>query len=207
MLLSAIQISGQGLKHPGMGTIAHIQDSPPCDDVLTMPPDGSDFSWHCLHSLPRREKRVAEICRTAGVPHYLPVRRSVKSYGNRRREHTIPYFPGYVFCCLAPWRPYELVATGHVVRAIRVHEQDDLLRDLRRVRDALQVAEQLETFPYIRQGQPVRIVRGPFRGVEGVVSERRKGFRVVLNVHFIQRALAIEADVADVEPLEPCCPS
>jgi len=169
-------------------------------DLLLMSPSGCDLDWYCLHTRTRREKRVARACQEQGVEYYLPLRRSVKHYGNRRREHTAPYFPGYLFCAATPGQRYDLICTGHLVRAIPVLDKESLLRDLQEIEKALRVSAELGTFPYLKRGQRVRITTGPFRGIEGVVSERRGQFRVVLNIDFIQRALAIEIDADGVEP-------
>ena len=180
-------------------TVDYQLDS--ANEVLVLPPADSRLSWHCLHTRPRREKKVASACLDMDIPHYLPLRRSVKHYGRHRREHTVPYFPSYLFCTVTPEQRYELICIGDLANAIRVFSQEALLRDLRQIDKALKVSDELETFPYIKRGQRVRIERGPFRGVEGVVSQRRGQFRVVLNVHFIQRAMAIEIDADDVEPV------
>lgn len=171
------------------------------DEALLMPPPGSDLSWYCLHARPRREKKAACACQDGGIRHYLPLCESTKHYGNRRREHTVPYFPGYLFCCATSEQRYELMCTGHLANVIRVYDQQGLLQDLRQIRKALEVCTELETFPYLKRGERVMIRRGPFRGIQGLVCERRRRFRVVLNVQFIRRALAIEVDAGDVEPV------
>ena len=171
------------------------------DDVLVLPPQGAERRWFCFHTRPRREKKVARACAERDIRHYLPLQRSVKHYGNRRREHTKPYFSGYIFALVGPSDRADLLCTGHIANELQVPDQRGLLDDLREIRRALEVSQELETFPYITRGQRVRVTRGPFRGIEGVVSERRGTFRVVLNIEFIQRALAIELDADAVEPL------
>lgn len=173
----------------------------PAREMLEMPGEGSDRRWHCFHVRPRREKKVLEAGLEEGIRVYVPLRRSVKEYDGWECEHTVPYFSGYVFGCVSGAESYDLVSTGHIANVLPVHNQEKLLRDLRELEKALEVSRELETFPYIKRGQRVRIERGPFRGVEGVVSERRGKFRVVLNVNFIRKSLSIEMNSEDVEPI------
>lgn len=187
--------------HNSMSGEGNAPESGTIEDVLVMPPCASDLRWHCLHTRPRREKKVAGFCRDEGLRYYLPLRTSVKHYGNRRREHTLPYFPGYLFCCATPDQRDGLIRAGDLANAIPVYEQERLLDDMREIKKALEISAELETFPYLKRGQRVRIRRGLFRGIQGLVCERRGEFRVVLNIHFIQRALAIEVDAEDVEPV------
>jgi transcription antitermination factor NusG len=56
-------------------------------------------------------------------------------------------------------------------------------------------------FPYLREGQRVRIVRGALTGVEGLLVESRpnKGM-VILSVHLLQRSVAMLVDATSVRP-------
>ena len=184
-----------------MSSELSVIESVGSEEVLAMPLAGSDAWWYCLHTRPRREKKVAQTCQWEGLRYYLPLRKSIKHYGHRQREHSVPYFPSYLFCTATPQQRYELICGGDIVNAIRAYDQEGLLRDLREIDKALRVSAELETFPYLKRGQRVRIAHGPFRGIEGLVSQRRGEFRVVLNVNFIQRALAIELDAEDVDPV------
>ena len=171
------------------------------EDVLVVPPEGSDCRWVCLHTRPKREKKLYDACQDLGVNAYLPLRVSVKTYAKSRAMSRVPYFSGYVFVCGSPFNLSDLFCSGHVANVLEPDNQEKLVRDLRQVEQALQVSQGLETYPYIKRGRRVRIKRGPFRGVEGIVSKRRSKFRVVLNVDFIQKALAVEVDADAVEPV------
>ena len=54
--------------------------------------------------------------------------------------------------------------------------------------------------PYLREGQRVRIMRGPLSGVEGILVDGKanKG-RLVLSVELLQQSVAVEVDCTDVE--------
>jgi hypothetical protein len=40
---------------------------------------------------------------------------------------------------------------------------------------------------------------GPLAGMEGVLLRRKGSFRLVISIELIQRSVAVDADVADVE--------
>ncbi|MFP4027811.1 MAG: transcription termination/antitermination protein NusG [Candidatus Brocadiia bacterium] len=166
-----------------------------------VPSSDSTLRWYCFHTGARREKKVAEQCRRLGVRHYLPLRRNVKHYEKSTHEHLVPCFPNYVFGCLSEEKCYDLGRSGHVVNVLRVYDEETLVRDLKEIQRALEVSDELETAPGLEEGQRVRICSGPFRGVEGVVAEQRRDFRVALNVHFINRSMLIEVDASEVDPI------
>jgi len=92
--------------------------------------------------------------------------------------------------------------TRHVAKIISVPDQDSLFTELVQIEKALLVNAPIEPFPFLKKGNRVRILSGPFKDIEGIVSRRRNKYRVVLNVTFIGRAVSLEIDVDMVEPIE-----
>ncbi len=58
----------------------------------------------------------------------------------------------------------------------------------------------IEPWPFLREGQRVRIERGPLQGVEGILRRFKGAWRVVVGVEILQRAVAAEVDRETVRP-------
>lgn len=56
-------------------------------------------------------------------------------------------------------------------------------------------------YPYLVEGKPVRIIRGPLEGVEGILSRKKNRDRLILLIHLIQQGAAVEIDASDVVPI------
>jgi len=57
-------------------------------------------------------------------------------------------------------------------------------------------------YPYLREGQRVRITDGPLAGLEGrLVRSRPQRGLLVLTVDLLRRSVAVEVDCAAVEPV------
>lgn len=69
------------------------------------------------------------------------------------------------------------------------------------VRVAAAAACRVLPFPYLREGQRARVVRGPLSGLEGILVESRpdRGL-LVLSVHLLQRSVATSVDATTVVP-------
>src|SRR5688500_13865354 len=61
----------------------------------------------------------------------------------------------------------------------------------------------LTPYPYLREGQRVRITEGPLTDVEGILVRNRpnRGL-LVLSVNLLQRSVAVEVDCRAVEPVQ-----
>lgn len=70
------------------------------------------------------------------------------------------------------------------------------------IRKALRVNPQLEAELPLSKGSHVRIIDGPFMGVEGIVARVKNKMRVILNVEMIGQAIAVTAEIAQVEVLK-----
>lgn len=158
--------------------------------------------WHVLHTRSRQEKALAEVLGTAGIGHYLPLVRSVRYYGHRRRVVEAPLFPGYVFLEGEREDAYFAVSTRRVASIIDVPDQAELERDLAQIQRALQGGLVGEAFSYLREGRPVRVARGPFAGLEGVVDARLGDDRIVLGVRALGQATSLEIDASLLEALD-----
>ncbi len=156
--------------------------------------------WIVLHTRPRCEKRVAEICRQRGAEAYLPLRRKVHRYGARVREFLSPLFPGYLFCVADPAQQQWLRQNRHVANLLPVGDPERLVLQLQQIQAALGSGNDLEILPFIEIGRRVRVSQGALKGLEGIVSRVHGKTRIVLNVDMIRESVAVEVDGAFLEP-------
>lgn len=155
--------------------------------------------WYVLHVKPRTEKKVEACCRRYGCLAYLPLRARTRVIQRRRVRTEIPVFPGYVFARLSPDERLEMLQTNLLVRTLAPATARALVRDLRQIARALRAAPDLVTTDSFRTGDRVRIVSGPFRGIEGVVRRSHGRAVVILNIELLNQALEISAPSADLQ--------
>ncbi len=171
------------------------------DELLVVPPQGSDVQWWCLYTRPRHEKSLARLCEQEKIPCYLPLKLSVHHYHSGRKERWLPLFSGYLFCRADPEQGYRLSREENLLSLLHVYNPEGLVEELRQIAKALSVSRELDTLPYLKVGQRVQVKAGPFRGIVGVIARVRRGFRVFLNVEFIGRSVPLEVDGRQVEPI------
>lgn len=158
--------------------------------------------WHVLHLKPRCEKKMADYCRQNGLEHYLPLREETKVYQRRKVTVRKPVFPGYLFAVFDDESRLVVQKSNLLVRILVVGDQDRFLRELAQVRQALDVDPTLGATAALEKGRRVRIMTGPFQGLEGVVQAWRGTTRVLLSIEMIGQAIAVETGMEVLEPAE-----
>lgn len=157
------------------------------------------MGWNVLHVKPRREKKVAEHCEHLNIEYYLPLRQETKVYQRRKVTVSKPVFPGYVFAAFGDEGRLSLLKTNSLVRVLQPTDESGLVHELAQVRAALAVDPTLGATAALKKGRIVRILGGPFRGIEGRIEMLKGQAMVCLNVDMIGQAIRVEVDRSLVE--------
>jgi transcription antitermination factor NusG len=159
-------------------------------------------SWHVLHTLSRQEKSLSRDLLAMNVAHYVPLVRHIRYYGKRKAVVEEPLFPGYVFLLGSLDEAYVADRTKRVANIIKVNDQDRMEWELRNLQLALGRNATLNPFPHLRKGLRVHIRSGPFQGIEGLIEDRTRNNRVLLQVDVLGRAVGLEVDGARLDVID-----
>ena len=159
--------------------------------------------WYAAYLHPRREKSVARQMQERGLHWFLPLYRSVRRWKDRRKEIELVLFPGYVFIYSALQDRLRVLQLPGVVRFVSFGGQPSSLpdREVETLRAGLKENIYAEPHPYLTAGRRVQVIRGPFLGTHGILIRRKDKFRVVISLALITRAVSVEVDASDVQPL------
>jgi transcription antitermination factor NusG len=163
--------------------------------------------WYALSTRARHEKRVHEHLVQHGLEAYLPLVERERQWSDRRKVVSFPLFPGYVFARVKlnelP-RALRVPGVATVVRHNGVPSpvSDSELENVRRFVAALAEAGLAPEPEPLEPGQPVRVMRGPFAGIEAVVVERRGRRRVLVGLKTIGQGMEIDVDSRTLRPTQ-----
>lgn len=157
--------------------------------------------WMVLWTKPRQEKAVARFLGAMKTVFYLPLIERVSFVCGRKLHSLVPLFPGYVFMAGELEQAYDAVASKRVCQILDVPDQEVFVNEIEQVRQALAQGGTLDLYPFAVAGRRCRIVRGPFQGIEGLITERLGPARLVLQVGILGRGAALEIDADLLEPV------
>jgi transcription antitermination factor NusG len=157
-------------------------------------------NWLVLHVKPRTEKKVMAWLALYKYPRYLPTYTKVRKVQRRKVRTELPLFPGYVFTRLNTDERVAMLRTNLIVHTIPVPRPREVVHQLRQISRASRLTPALMPTAVFKAGDRVRVVSGPFRGVEGHVRREGAKSSIVLNVDILGQAVETSISMVDCEP-------
>lgn len=162
--------------------------------------------WHVIWTRSHSEQLVYDQLAAKGFQLFLPEINVWSRRGGHRHLIHVPMFPGYFFLHHAMDKP-TCIEVGKARGLVRLLGErwdrpaevpDEEIEAIQKVTDAGLPAL---PHPYLREGQRVRITRGPLADVKGILvrSKSNKGL-FVLSIELLQRSVAVEVDSTLVVP-------
>ncbi|RJQ52578.1 MAG: UpxY family transcription antiterminator [Nitrospiraceae bacterium] len=169
-------------------------------------PNTSTPNWYAVHTRSRHEFQVYDRLKLRGVEAFLPSVDRLRKWKDRKKLIAFPLFPGYLFVRIAkdPGSMLNVLKVKGVVRLICALPgepapiPDEQIASLRKL---VENREALDPYPYLSEGQRVRIARGPLDGVEGVLVEKLDKHLLVLSVDVLRQGVALTINASDVEKI------
>lgn len=114
----------------------------------------------------------------------------------------LPLFPTYVFARFREVQRVQVLRTPGVRSIVAFNHRLAPVRDeeIQSLQVMVRSGVPVEPWPILREGQRVRVERGPLQGVEGILLRFKNCWRVVVGVEILQRAVAAEVDRDVVRP-------
>lgn len=176
------------------------------DALLIMAPVPCGYAeahWYAVYTCANHEKRIAAQFNERSIENFLPLYESVRRWKDRRMRIEVPLFPGYIFVRHSLRDRLKILQVPGVVRLVGFNSVATQLPDddIETLRNGLKRSFPAEPHPYLTAGRRVRIVRGPFEGLTGILVRRKSRLRLVISIELIMRSVAMDVDATDVAPI------
>jgi len=164
--------------------------------------EAAPLRWYAVYTNVRHEKKVAQQLTDRSVDCFLALYKCVRRWKDRQKEIELPLFPGYVFVRTDLRDRLRILSVPGIVHIVGVLGRPAPLPEEEiQVLSRRPACARLEPHPFLSVGRRVRVRSGPMAGLEGILIRRKDRLRVVLSIDLIMRAVAVEVDEADIEPI------
>jgi len=161
-----------------------------------------ELQWYAVTTRSRHEKVVAEQLWQKQIECFLPLREVISKWKDRRKNVQFPLFPGYLFVHVSiRERRLDILKVPSVVRIIGFEGEPAVIPEMQieAVKRLVFTTLPCDPYLYITEGDRMEIIRGPLKGLQGLLIEKKGVYRFILSIDLIQQAVACEVDATDVE--------
>ncbi|MFI5452395.1 UpxY family transcription antiterminator [Pedobacter sp. UC225_61] len=164
----------------------------------------NSYKWYPLYTRSRAEKTTQEALAKKNIISYLPLKKVLKQWSDRKKIVEEPLLKSYLFVYISTKEYAEVLMTYGVSRFIYFSGKiasipDKQLADLKLL---LANAMDLEVIEYdISLGEKVLIKAGPFKGIIAELVSLKSKKSIVLRLQDIGYSILINTSMAFIEPI------
>ena len=165
---------------------------------------GSDSTdahcWFALRTRYRHEHQVRDQLVAKGIEFFLPTVTRWSRWKDRKKRIEWPLFEGYCFARFGASDRLSVLSSVGVIEIVSCNKRPAVIPDheIAGIRRLVSSGLAYDPHPFLQEGAPARVVRGPLSGVVGRLVRKGPNARLVLSVELVQAAVSIEVDAADV---------
>lgn len=159
--------------------------------------------WYAIYVRSHFERTTEQCLRGKGYRAFSPFYQVRRKRSNGTRVSDLPLFPGYVFCCFQAHNRLPILATPGVVSIVGARNIPEpvLPSEIQSIQRLVDSGRPVQPWPFLRQGQRIRIDAGPLAGTEGTLVRAKNEFRIVVTITLLHRAMSVEVDQELARPL------
>ncbi|MCC7181208.1 MAG: UpxY family transcription antiterminator [Acidobacteria bacterium] len=163
-------------------------------------PELHEPHWYAIWTRSRHEKVVRDQLEKKAIEVFLPTIGKWSRWKDRKKRIEWPLFPGYCFARFDATNRLPVLTCDGVVQIIGIEGVPSPIPEIEveSIRQLVESELSYDPCPLVKEGQMVKVVSGPLRGVVGRLQRKGAHARLVLSVDLIGQAVSVEVDAADV---------
>ncbi|RDC56231.1 UpxY family transcription antiterminator [Pedobacter chinensis] len=163
-----------------------------------------EYRWYPVYTRSRAEKKAFDELIRKGITTYLPLRKTLKQWSDRKKIIEEPLLKSYLFVYISAKEYAEVLMTNGIARFLYFSGKIAAMPDqqIEQLKLLLATDEELEVFDYdIKPGEKVIIKAGPFKDMVAEMVSIHNKQRIILRLDNVGYSININTSMAFVEPI------
>ena len=160
------------------------------------------YKWYPVYTNPRAEKKTSQALANKGIETYLPLRRQLKQWSDRKKWVEEPFIKSYLFVNIPEHAQTEVLMTRGVARFIYFGGKIASMPD-RQIADLkLLMMSPLEleiTEENLLPGEKIIIKAGPLKGMTGEIISYRSQKQLALRLENLGCSIVIHVSASLID--------
>jgi len=160
-------------------------------------------NWYAVYTRPRNEKKVYEKLQEKGIETFLPLVKRTHQWKDRKKKVDMPLFNSYLFVKIEYKNRFSVLQTNGVVKIINFNGVPAVVPEwqIDSLRRMITFPERIRLENYMRPGELVKVINGPFEGMQGTIKHLKGEDRLVISIDGILQSVSVDIDLVDVKKL------
>lgn len=167
-----------------------------------MQSDPAKKKWYALYTRSRAEKQMYSLLEKAGFESYLPLRKVLKYWSDRKKWVEEPLFNSYIFVCISEKEYYDVLNIPGAVRYVTFEGKAVPIppQQIEAIRQFIATGEDLPDVELkLSLGDKVDIIAGPMKGIEGELVDIMGKKKVKIEISGLGRAVYLELPASHIK--------
>ena len=161
------------------------------------------YNWHVVYTNPRAEKRVYQLLEKNRIEAFLPLKKTLKLWSDRKKWVEEPLFNSYVFVFVSEKEYMQVLQIPGIVRYITFSGKAATVpaAQIELIRRLLMSDAEMEISRHVfKPGERVKVNAGQLMGLEGELVSLHSEKRLLVRIHEMDRSLLLNISAAFLEP-------
>ena len=150
--------------------------------------------WYVWYTRSRAEKKVCERLNQKGIEVFLPIRKEIKQWSDRKKMVETPLFGGYIFTNISRAQWDTVAFTEGILNYVRCEGQPAFLKDdqVNQIKGLLDLYPEMEINEHLLQkGEIVEVIEGPLMGMQGTLVEIEGKNKLAIWIEQLDKVLLV----------------
>lgn len=160
----------------------------------------AEAQWYAIWTRSRHEKAVRDQLERKSIEVFLPTIAKWSRWKDRKKKIEWPLFPGYCFARFDAADRLPVLTCDGVVQIVGNEGMPSSIpaHEVEGIRQLVESELSYDPCPLVKEGEMVKVVSGPLKGIVGRLVRKGGHARLMLSVDLIGQAVSVEVDAADV---------
>jgi transcription antitermination factor NusG len=157
--------------------------------------------WIALYARARHEVQVSRQISEMGIETFVPLRKEIHRWSDRKKWVDVPLIPSYVFVHIDLRDYFRVFLASGIVRVVMFRGRIARIRDneIELLRCAVEAVEPIKVAtPEYHAMDDVVVVSGLFAGHRGKVVQSGSKYKINIRIEELESAVVIELPKADI---------
>lgn len=153
------------------------------------------LNWYALYTKPRAEFVAEENLAQRDIEVYLPKIQRLRRWSDRKKKIIEPLFKSYIFIHSTEVQRSLACSMPQIIKTIFFDGKPSIIPDyqIENLRNLLDKTNDVELIEGIVKGTLVKIIEGPFIGIEGVVySNLNDESMLAVSIELLNRSIVVQ---------------